>query len=352
MAQAAVYRDNSAVPVALTGPLSIGGPHTQQYVEYYGQQPQHATLHRVLDNADPVLKYDSRTGLAKTTLGWGQRKLSITLIEFLTLYSKPGDLVVYAGAAPGTGLVYAISLFPELEFHLYDPRRFAQQLTTLANVKLYSDDRNGWFTDDTAQRYGAIQNPPPGQKARRVLLVSDIRNRIDREQFVDAEKKVLADMLAQQRWFQIMGLGAGQAQLKFRLPYSTPEYEFPTKVKYLDGTLFPQPWAPVTSTETRLVPNGTMIEWDSIKYEDKLYQHNVFNRACYYDQPVVSPGFDHCYDCASEVAILRQHLLKKTGQVPTDADIAKMIAALDKTLANGRFNVGTWVRPKFDNDDE
>ena len=45
-------------------------------------------------------------------LHWGQRKLLLSEIEFLTLYAAPGDLVLYAGAAPGGHIPYLARPLP------------------------------------------------------------------------------------------------------------------------------------------------------------------------------------------------------------------------------------------------
>lgn len=56
---------------------------------------------------------------------WGQRKLLLSEIEFLTLFSEPGVTVVYAGAAPGTHTASLARLFPEVhQFVLVDPSPF------------------------------------------------------------------------------------------------------------------------------------------------------------------------------------------------------------------------------------
>jgi hypothetical protein len=55
---------------------------------------------------------------------WGQRKLLLSEIEFLTHYAEPGITVVYAGAAPGTHIPYLAGLFPGVSFVLVDPNKF------------------------------------------------------------------------------------------------------------------------------------------------------------------------------------------------------------------------------------
>jgi hypothetical protein len=59
----------------------------------------------------------------------GQRKLLLSEIEFLTLFARPGDVVVYAGAAPGYHIPYLLDLFPFIKMVLVDPRQFGCQCT-------------------------------------------------------------------------------------------------------------------------------------------------------------------------------------------------------------------------------
>ncbi len=59
-------------------------------------------------------------------LHWGQRKLLMSEIEFLTLHATPGCVVVYAGAAPGLHCAFLSDMFPEVrQFILVDPSPFS-----------------------------------------------------------------------------------------------------------------------------------------------------------------------------------------------------------------------------------
>src|SRR5437868_821867 len=59
---------------------------------------------------------------------WGQRKLLLSEIEFLTIYWNaqeiPDPIVVYVGAAHGNHIPLLSEMFPSFEFHLYDPAKF------------------------------------------------------------------------------------------------------------------------------------------------------------------------------------------------------------------------------------
>eukprot|EP01113_Clastostelium_recurvatum_P023758 TRINITY_DN2832_c0_g1_i4.p1 TRINITY_DN2832_c0_g1~~TRINITY_DN2832_c0_g1_i4.p1 ORF type:complete len:249 (+),score=62.08 TRINITY_DN2832_c0_g1_i4:51-797(+) len=79
--------------------------------------------------------YQRRQGEAKTVDHWGQRKLLLSEIEFLSRFasasaagpssssssSSSSMVVVYAGAAPGTHIPFLQRLFPRLRWILVDP---------------------------------------------------------------------------------------------------------------------------------------------------------------------------------------------------------------------------------------
>lgn len=83
--------------------------------------------------------------------------------------------MVYAGAAPGNHIAALASLFPTLQFHLYDPR--SMKITDDRSVTTYQT----YFTDETATSYCEDC----------VLFISDIRaDHKHGESFEDTEKIV------------------------------------------------------------------------------------------------------------------------------------------------------------------
>lgn len=114
---------------------------------------------RTLTDDFPRQQYRRRQNEQKTVIHWGQRKLLMSEIEFLTMYGKPGHPVVYAGAAPGTHIKHLAQLFPELDFVLVDPAPF--NLKETAQVTL----RQELFTDAVAAEF----------TGRAPLFISDIR---------------------------------------------------------------------------------------------------------------------------------------------------------------------------------
>jgi len=93
-------------------------------------------------------------GQVMSILHWGQRKLFLSELEFLTIYETSlkkagGSLVVYIGAAAGIHIVYLCKLFPDIKWHLYDPSPFDKKLYSEKNVKIY----NQLFTKDDMNKY-------------------------------------------------------------------------------------------------------------------------------------------------------------------------------------------------------
>lgn len=72
----------------------------------------------------PTAPYRRRKGEVKSVIHWGQRKLLMSEIEFLTLHGHKANLVVYAGAAPGTHISMLSEMFPQHNFILVDPSPF------------------------------------------------------------------------------------------------------------------------------------------------------------------------------------------------------------------------------------
>ncbi len=98
-------------------------------------------------DGDPELPYRRRQGEYKTVLHWGQRKLHVSEIEFLTEFGFPYCHVVYAGAASGTHIKQLSDMFPDVTFHLYDPSPFTVLPTERIRI------HNELFTDEIARSF-------------------------------------------------------------------------------------------------------------------------------------------------------------------------------------------------------
>lgn len=256
-----------------------------------------------------VYKPSTRDEL-KTVLHWGQRKLLMSEIEFLTEYGEDGCLVLYAGAAPGTHTNYLSKLFPTFKFVLVDPSEFICRETDKIQI------RQEYFTDEVAKEYAN----------KEVLFISDIRRADPKQQsFQEVEKLVKEDMEMQLKWHKI--LKPKWSMLKFRLPY------MPGKTTYLDGKIYLPVWGRQRTSECRLVCSGDarMKVYDNTEYEEHLYFFNIVTRASWYPYPeeIQVPGMDHCFDCASEIYILKTYLEKfKFTDGVEESELNKAITAM------------------------
>lgn len=215
--------------------------------------------------------YFSRKAMKKTAIKWGQLKLFITELQFLNKYWNPIEvpkpICVYIGAAPGTHIKALAKMFPQFTFELYDGRDFDSSLSQFSNIKTYVE----YFTDETAAKYADRSD---------VYLISDIRSLVYNTQNEDTEdiqlkneEIVSKDMNMQLSWVQ--KVKPVKAHLKFRPPYDLPCIKTDT-CNYLDGDIYKQAFAPLTSTETRLVTDANMpvINWKFKIYEQMMFYHN------------------------------------------------------------------------------
>lgn len=184
----------------------------------------------------------------------GQLKLFMSEILFLSKVSKSGNIVLYVGSAEGYHISMLSDMFPDLEYHLWDPNKF--KLSPRKNIKLF----NNFFTDDDAKNYSKNGN--------NILFISDIRNSdIAKKTTVEEiDDLIIDDNDKQIRWVQTIKPIA--SYLKFRLPYKAG------KSKYFDGKIYLQPYSPI-STETRLMSNKyDLIEYDNIEFDEKMAYFN------------------------------------------------------------------------------
>jgi hypothetical protein len=291
-------------------------PHVQQCLLNPGYDVKRNTdFTRILQDDTPRMPYRRRTDEVKTVLHWGQRKLLMSEIEFLTLFATSGATVVYAGAAPGTHIGFLSDMFPEVHFHLVDPAPFTVQPTDKITIV------QSLFTDAMASDLAATHND--------ILFISDIRS-ADWERNTDAEveERVKADMDMQQQWHLTMK--PRRSMLKFRLPWAEG------CTSYLDGDLYLPVWGPITTTETRLITKEfttTQIPYDHRKYEEQLFYFNTVMRPSLYFHDFEGEGIDHCYDCRAEIHILTAYLASEHGTPVAQNDIRPKFSALTRSVS-------------------
>lgn len=282
---------------------------------------------------DLIINQDDRTapykqGMSKMSVPWGQRKLALALIQFLTRYWDPNAVpkpqLVYIGSAPGVGIDYTKYLFPQFEYWLYDPR---PTNVKGPNVHVIQD----FFTDETAKEWAGRDD---------VFIVSDIRRDVDvfNDSSDEIEEKIVADMRLQEGWYDTIRPVA--AHLKFRLPYTSGRY---THLKYPEGIVYKRIWGPRSTTEGGFVPTGyKKIDWDVKVYEEQMFYQNVYVRGRQrYNNPFtgkvepIGEGLLNDYDSVGEVLIFMDYL-RKAGVEPTRKNTLALVKGLQKHIQGGR----------------
>lgn len=296
-------------------------------------------FHRILHPEARAMPYQRRQGEVKSVIHWGQRKLLLSEIEFLTICARDHGTdvhrctVVYAGAAPGTHIDALSKMFPEAHFVLVDPAPFTVRPSR--RIEIIQD----MFTDDLARQLSRRPN---------VLFISDIRTADpNRDSLEESEARIKNDMSAQWQWHLL--LGSLRSMLKFRLPWDKDQS------RYLDGDVYLPVWGPTSTTEARLItsrddPSATRV-YDHELYEGQMYYHNTVMRPSKYNHFVRGEGLDRCYDCRAEVAILDAYIEDIGHFNPSYTDkyleIARMSEWISRSIARDR----TLASPNPDKDE-
>src|SRR3990167_6003934 len=268
-------------------------------------------LERIMRPEHPALPYRRRSDEEKTVLHWGQRKLMISEIEFLTKFGNLANIVVYAGAAPGTHIKLLSRMFKQHTFHLYDTAEFSVKKSK--NIFIH----NQLFTKDVAKEWRGIDT----------LFISDVRT--SECYFANVfDQEIEMDMGAQMDWCEIMN--PKMSSLKFRLPYTDGITE------YYSGSIYYAVWGPVTTTETRLFTDCKSKQmYDHTDYGRKLFYFNTVTRISLFDHPINTvEGLDHCYDCSAEVHVISEYLstVGWGGENPLQTDSETFTEAIAKTI--------------------
>lgn len=258
-------------------------------------------------NSLPQLKY-RQDNLLKLTLHHGQRKLLLSEIEFLTEYGHLSNNIVYAGSAPGIHTKFLSILFPNHHFYLYDPAPFVVKESSKISLN------NEYFTNEVCKK---LNKKFKGD----LLFISDIRRTPEIDDMNLFENMVYEDLMMQKDWIKLMK--PKMSMLKFRIPFNKKEIE------YFDGIIKFQVWAPISSSETRLITDGSkMTKYSAEIYENIMYRFNICTRQqifTYIPKLNIS-GFDRCYDCTAEYNILSNYIKKYKN----NWDISKFINNVTK----------------------
>lgn len=271
---------------------------------------------------------------------WGQRKLLLAEIQFLTEYTDPERpaVVFYVGASPFEHGTFLIKYFDNVKFVLIDPRPVSPKILP------YQKDRvmiiQGIFNESMAQQIvdSLLSNTPAKdfstKELRQIvhpalvksgdidyLYISDIRSDVS-NMAVDLHEAIIEqDMLLQSCGLDILSKlriplppGSGEADplagefknsfvasMKFRHSYDNRNPYF----EYEEGILATQVWAPLDSTELRLwtIPGSPKINYDKSAIEKIMAYHNVVIRQQDFGDPGIE-GYDGCHDCHAELEIL------------------------------------------------
>jgi hypothetical protein len=303
------------------------GVHNLQYFDKHDLKNYRGNkLCRCLTINSPQKTYEPRCKHdLRTTMHWGQRKLLMTEIDFLTQYSKENDLVLYVGAAPAIHTPLLSKLFPTLKFILIDPMKFSIHETD--NIQI----RKEYFTDEKAKEF----------IGKDFLFICDIRVSNNEKNYKPTEDEVKMDMLIQQKWVEIMK--PKFSILKFRLPWDQETFE------YLDGNITIQPWGPQSSTETRLIIDNSLEKrlWNCKIYENQMYYFNTITRCQYFPHNIIAPGIDHCYDCSSEIYIIKNYLKLFQPNRNNEKMVIKFIHKISKHLTKGEGSLSGYYYYKY-----
>ena len=277
-----------------------------------------------LNDDDEQLEYRRRRDDEKTCVSYGQRKLLLSLVSFLSKYTKNLDspILIYVGAAPGVNIGICTNLFPSVEWHLYDPARFAISTDVRRNVFIYQK----YFDDETA-KYWAER-----RKGRNLIFISDIRTAdyTKAKDLNENEDNIELDMRMQRTWVEI--IKPEVSQLKFRLSYVLDERE--KEYEYFDGVIYKQAFCPQTSTETRLIFSDIKYKkYDCEKYERQLFFHNAVTRekTKYLNEEADGIELVDDWDCSAEVSIWKDYLIY-IGKEVNKEEILKLSQDATKLL--------------------
>jgi len=327
---------------------------------------------------------------------------------------RNGDLsntVVYAGATPGSHIMKLSDMFPDHKFILYDPNDFDPKLRGKkyqGKIEIVQD----YFMDETAKKYSE----------EGVLFISDIRTanwqKMTEE---DVQNRVRQDNIWMQSWVLFMRPKKAMLKFKVPYPekpksekevenwlrnhgvkdevlavlrsnninpvklralsiedisqFNLPESDVTTLLEnikelrklgctdFLQGDIHLPIWGPVTTTETRLVTDADqpIVMYDHTDYEELMFHFNTITRMTYYPHDIpttAKTGFDHCFDCRSEIWVLEQYLLRcrnisedrvKEEIVNLKEEIVRESIAISDVLGCDLYS---YVHRVFDDDDD
>ncbi|AYV79690.1 MAG: polyA polymerase regulatory subunit [Faunusvirus sp.] len=242
-------------------------------------------------------KYESSDTRSKfyNSYHWGQRKLLINEIYFLTKYNDPTKIILYIGAADGYHIDFLAKMFPKNKFILYDPGTF--KIKSSQQIEIHKQ----FFTDQEARKYVGRGN--------NILFISDIRNlnvvkNIKNKNEKEADDIIVEDLNKQRKWIEI--IRPYRSILKFRTPYR------PGTTHYFAGKIYLQQYGPLSSETRLLVKDPTKFtNYNNQEFDEKMYYFNINIRNKSYDiMKLVIDKLDiiNNWDTTMELLILKKYL--------------------------------------------
>jgi hypothetical protein len=316
-------------------------------------------------NMEKGLEYKRRTNVFKRTLHWPQMKLFLSELHFLNRVSRDAQKIpvrrdllkefdqidlkevscdtsetntpltpplttqrkiyfVYVGAAPGYHLTYLSSLFPNIQFEVYDINDIIGE--SHDNLNIHKEK----FTTIVANYW---KEKVESENAY-LAFYSNITKEITK--CSNAAKNVIL----QNNWWTVMN--PDLTMFKFRLPWSIGYTLYPI------GDIFMQPYTSGTNTESCLIvkKNAKMISYDHEKYERACYYHNTILRNSKwrvqnYDTHILSSDksstldnlndLDECYDCTLFMMIVKEYQSNNISNLS--------IKEIEKNVQYGNHNI-------------
>lgn len=259
-------------------------------------RPRGSSFTRVLNSSSPTARYDPKKKRVWATTHWGQMKLLLSEIEFLTPYYGKEFHVIYAGASPGVHIPVLARMFPTMKFILVDPQPSMMTYRQCPNTEVVE----ARMTNELAREFASRD------WGGRLLFISDVRTGENGSSETDEEQqeRIHRDMMAQKEWVEI--LQPKLSVLKFRLPWAKGCTE------YLNGKIHQPVYGKQLTHETRLfVPRGAKtIEYDHGMYEGQMaFFNQVIRHSLYY-----FAGRSMCFDCTSFRRIVGEYMRSTAGR--------------------------------------
>jgi len=292
-------------------------------------QYQRETLVEEFKDLTQRKKYDP--SLKAPNVHWGQMKLFVSEVEFLSMYPDT-QLVVYAGAAGGHHIPLLSAMFPNKYFVLFDPADFAIRPSKRIVI------RNEFFTEATMKEF----------KNDEFLFITDIRSSRSKDD-VKYEETILEDMERQRKWIEEMVPRA--SMIKFRATFPGMKFKPGSKLdriskegkqEYLDGILLLQAFAKETSTEMRLIVDRELHRRGS-KFITKNYDIHLIEEKMFYFNQVYRPaqhlGVDLVWGVNFDIAkfyvtMIRSDAIRKTKNEEKEGKILAILGYFEKEISN------------------